>query len=88
MRISIPNVVDKGILTPIFNLRLKKEEEDDYKKGMVFEKTPGILTRGHPTVLLSRRVENVKSRAEFSNYLLSPTKLKFKKVIRIYATVF
>ena len=88
MRNSIPDAVDKGILTPISNLRLKEEEEDDYKKGMVFEKTPGILTRGHPTVLLSTRVENVKSRAEFSNYLLSPTKFKFEKVIRIYATVF
>ena len=88
MRGEISDAVDKGILTPISRLRLNDEEEEDFKKGVVYGKTPEILTRGHPTVLINTRVENVKSRAEFSNYLLSPTKYKFEKVIRIYATVF
>ena len=88
MRGEISDAVDKGILTPISRLRLNDEEQEDFKKGVVYGKTPEILTRGHPTVLINTRVENVKSRSEFSNYLLSPTKYKFEKVIRIYATVF
>ena len=57
------------------------------EQGFLFEKTPEILTPGHITVLLNSRVENVKARAEYSQYLLSPTKFKFEKVIRCYAMV-
>ena len=88
MKESIDKAVETGILTPVSKLRLCEEEKEAFDKGMVFEKTKEILTRGHPTVLLSTRVENVKSRSEFSDYLLSPTKFKFEKVIQIYATVF
>ena len=88
MKESIDKAVETGILTPVSKLRLCEEEKEAFDKGMVFEKTKEILTRGHPTVLLSTRIENVKSRSEFSDYLLSPTKFKFEKVIRIYATVF
>ena len=73
MRCDIDEALEKGILTPIANLRLKKEEEEDYNKGMVFEKSHEILTRGHP-VMLHTRVENVQARSEFSDYLISPTK--------------
>ena len=44
MKEDITVAVKNGILTPISKLRLNKEEEDDYKKGMVFEKSPEILT--------------------------------------------
>ena len=81
------DAVSQGILTPAVNLRIIDEEEEDFNKGFVFEKTPEILTPGHITVLLNSRVENVKARAEYSQYLLSPTKFKFEKVIRCYAMV-
>ena len=79
MRCDIDEALEKGILTPISDLRLKKEEEEDYNKGMVFEKSHEILTRGHP-VMLHTRVENVQARLEFSNYIISPTKFKWEKV--------
>ena len=87
MNEEVDDAVSQGILTPAANLRIKDEEEEDFNKGFVFEKTPEILTPGHITVLLNSRVENVKARAEYSQYLLSPTKFKFEKVIRCYAMV-
>ena len=87
MKGEIDDAISQGILTPAANLHVKENEEDDYNKGFVFEKTPEILTPGHVTVLMNTRVENVKARAEFSEYLLSPTKFSFEKTVRIYATI-
>ena len=87
MNREIDDAISNGILTPIADLRLNKEEEEAFNKGLVFEKTHEILTRGHPTIVLTARVEKVKDRAEFSDYLISPTKFKFEKIVRIIATV-
>ena len=46
-----------------------------------------MFNKGYPTVLLTVRAEKVKDRAEFSKYLISPTKFKFEKLVRIVATV-
>ena len=37
--------------------------------------------------MLHTRVENVQARSEFSNYIISPTKFKFEKVVRILSIV-
>ena len=87
MNREIDEAITTGILTPIADLRMNEEEEEMFNKGLVFEKSHEILTRGHPAILLTARVEKVKERAEFSNYLISPTKFKFEKVVRIIATV-
>ena len=87
MKKEIDEAITNGILTPIANLRMNEEEEEMFNKGLVFEKSHEILTRGHPAILLTARVEKVKERAEFSNYLISPTKFKFEKLVRIIATV-
>merc|ERR1712240_490351 len=42
---------------------LEKQEKEDFKKGMVFEKRHEILTRGHP-VILHTGVANVHDRSE------------------------
>ena len=84
---EIDDAIADGILTPAANLRLNEEDEESFNKGLVFERSREILTRGHPTVLLTARAENVKARFESSKYLLSPTKFKFEKTVRIYATV-
>ena len=86
MKGDIEEAIEKGTLTPISSLRLKKEEEEDYNKGMVFEKSHEILTRGH-TAILHTRVENVQARSEFSDYIISPTKFKLEKVVRILSIV-
>ena len=87
MRKDIAVAFEAGILTPAENLRMNDIEEEDYKKGLVFEKSHEILTRGH-VVMLSTRIEKVKERAEISDYPLSPTKYKFEKVVRCYAVVY
>ena len=87
MRGEIDDAIEAGILTPAETLRMNDEEEEMYKKGLVFEKSPEILTRGHPIVLSNTRVEKVKERSQFSEYPLSPTKYKFENVVRIYAIV-
>ena len=87
MKKDIAVAIEAGILTPAENLRMNDIEEEDYKKGLVFERSHEILTRGH-SVMLSNRAEKVKERAEVSNYLLSPTKYKFEKVVRCYAVIY
>ena len=62
------------IITPASNLRLKKEDEETYKDGFVFERSLEILTRGHTTANYTR-LDQVKSRAE-------EAKLKFQKTFR------
>ena len=87
MRGEIDDAITAGILTPVDQLRVKDEEEETYKDGFVFERSQEILTRGHPAVFLTR-VDQVKLRAESANYLLSPSKFKFVKTVRITAMVF
>ena len=50
MRNDIENVVEKGVLTPVLELRLSKDDDEDFDKGFVHELSPEILTRGY-TVL-------------------------------------
>ena len=66
-----------------FDLPGKFTPVEDFKWGMVFEKSYEILTRGHP-VSLHTRVENVQDRSEFSKYVISPTKFKLDKVDKLF----
>ena len=72
------------IIKPAKMLRLKEEEEEEFEKGLVFEKSPEILVRGH-FAFSAVRIQKMLSRADFSKYLFSPTKFSFKKVVRITA---
>ena len=83
---TIDDAVKNGILTPISKLRVKEEQEEDFNKGVIIEKSQEILTRGHQ-VLLNSRIENVKSRSEYSNYIIEPTKFKFEKSFNIVLIV-
>ena len=86
MRGEIDDAIADGILTPASDLRLNDDDEESYKKGLVFERTPDILTPGH-MVLLSSRAEKVKERSEFSMYIIPPNKFKFEKTVRIIGYV-
>ena len=87
MRGEIDDAISEGILTPVEKLRVSDEDEETYKDGFVFEKSQEILTRGHSVTLLGR-VDQVKLRAESAKYLLSPSKYKFVKTVRIMGIVF
>ena len=79
--------MEADILKPAKNLRMNEEEEHEYDLGLVFERCPEILIRGHH-VYLSSRVENIACRAKFSNYIFMPTKFNFRKVVRVTALMF
>ena len=65
--------------------RPRPDQETEYRKGIVFEKIPEILTRRH--VVNERRVGLTIERAEFSKYLIIPATYSFPKVVRIMSCV-
>ena len=76
MRDEIDEAVSKKILTPAGQLRLKPEMEEDFNEGVVFERTPDILTPGHVVntltsfhqdtiAMVNSRNEKVLARAKF-----------------------
>ena len=85
MKLEFSESVDKGIIKPASCLRVRDEEESEYRKGLVFEKVPEILTRGH--VIDEMRVGKIEERANFSKYLILPTKFNFVQVVRITSFV-
>ena len=86
MRLPLDAAIEQGYIKTASSLRVKNgEEEDEYRKGIIFEKVPEILTRGH--VVNERRVGLMEERANFSKYLILPTKFSFPKVVRILSYV-
>ena len=74
-----------GFIKPAKSLRIRDDQEDDFKKGLTFEKVPELLTRGHH--VNEKRLGLLEERAEFSQYLVLPTKYPFPKVVRIMSIV-
>ena len=87
MRGDFEDAIEADVLKHAKNLRMNEEEEHEYDRGLVFERCPEILIRGHHAYL-SSRVENIASRAKFSNYIFMPTKFNFRKVVRVTALMF
>ena len=85
MRREIEQAVNDNILKPVSDLRINDEEESEFRKGLIFEKVPEILTRGH--VINETRVSNIEKRVNFSKYVLLPTKFSFAAVVRILSHV-
>ena len=86
MRGSIQEGVEKEILKPALELRLNRELEDEFNKGLMFEsQIPEILTRGH--AVNQSRLSLLEERSKFSKYLMLPTKYSFPKVVRIYSII-
>ena len=87
MRNDFEDAFDADILKHAKDLRMNEEEEHEYDRGLVFERCPEILIRGHHA-FLSSRVENMANRAKFSKYIFMPTKFNFRKVVRVTALIF
>ena len=83
---SVQKAVEEEILKPVSDLRMKKEEEEIFNEGCVFDKVPEILTRGH--IVGEKRVAKLEERARFSDYLILPTRFGFRKLVRIQSYVF
>ena len=86
MLMDVEQAQNQGFIKPANSLRLNIEQEEDFKKGLTFEKVPELLTRGH--AVTERRLGLLEQRAEFSKYLVLPTRYCFPKVVRILSIVF
>jgi hypothetical protein len=78
------DALENEIVTPASDLQLNNTEKEEYDQGLIFEKCPQILIKGHLTL----RVQKMASRAEYSKYLFMPTKFSFRKVVRVTASIF
>ena len=83
---SVKDALDSGILKPASELRIAATEEEEYEKGLVLERTPEILIRGH--AVSTEKVAKIEERANFSQYIFMPSKFDFKKVVTITALVY
>ena len=86
MRLDVEEAVEQGYIKPASELRMTAEEEHDYDRGLVYEKIPEVLTRGH--VVSTKKVDLMEERAAHAKYLLLPTKFSFPKTVRVYSVVF
>ena len=94
MKKPVTSLLDDGTLKPATELKVNEDNEKDYEDGFIYEKTPEILTPGHLAHSSQSEEDSAKSRkmkiaerAKFSNYLISPTRFKFDKVVRILGYV-
>ena len=91
---DLDKIIEQKILTPIQELMMKDEDNEEFEEGFVIERTPDVLTRGHfgngnfsLQCNSSKRVDLVASRANYSKYIILPTKYSFSKVVRILSLV-
>ena len=87
MKGSMEDALEKDIIKHAGNLRLNDNEKEEYNRGLIFEKCPQILIKGHGA-FATNRIQKMASRAEFSKYLFMPTKFNFRKVVRVTACMF
>ena len=91
MTMSIVEAVTQGFIKPASDIRMNKELESDFKEGLMFGDRDESLTRGNPAVaaqvVTEARVKKIQLRAEFSEYLILPTKYSFPATVRIYGYV-
>ena len=74
-----------GCITPAKDLRISDSEQEDYKEGIMFEKIPELLTRGH--VLNRDRINKLEERSRISNFVVPPVKYGFKTSFRVLVLV-
>ena len=84
MKGSLDDALKADIIKPAADLRMADNDEAEFDKGVILERTPEILIRGHEVDRQSKILE----RAEFSKYILMPTKYNFRKVVIITSLVF
>ena len=93
MTMNIEDAIKSGVLKPAGDLKsVSTDEEEEFKRGFIFEKEPEVLTRGHISAdkgnTSQGRIAKLEERALFSNYgRLLPTRRKFPAMVRITAYV-
>ena len=87
MNNEVQDAINEGILTPAKKLKPSEFDETEYKEGFVFDRTPDVLTRGHFAMVTTARMDKVKERGWFSDYLFFPTKFTWEKGVRILCLI-
>ena len=85
MTMDMDTAMEQGFIKPASSLRINDEQENEFKKGLTFEKVPELLTRGHQ--VSERRLNLMQERAEYSDYIILPTKFSFPRVVRVMSIV-
>ena len=86
MKLPVEKDVENDDIKPVTDLKITKEEENEFNEGVIFEKMPEVLTRGH--LVNTERVTHIEKRLKFSSYVLSPVKYPLRKFIRVLTNVF
>ena len=81
MKTTVAKAIAHGSIKPALDLRVHDEDKEEFKDGVVYDKIPEVLTRGH--ALNKDRISKVEARAIFSQYIVIPTKYNFKKSFRV-----
>ena len=91
MKMDISEAVATGVLKPALDLNVSQDIEKEFKEGLIFGNKDDMFTRGHPLqtaqVVTEARVQKIKDRSDFSNYLILPTKFRFPITVRVYGYV-
>ena len=91
MTLPISQAVKEGVLKAATELRVSKDMESDYNDGLIFKDQEDIFSRGHfaecAAAVSEVRVKKIQERANFSQYLLLPTKYSFSSTVRIYGYI-
>ena len=81
----VEKAVSEGCIIPAVELRVSDAERNDFKEGIIFEKVPELLTRGH--VFNKERISKIEERAKVSGYVVVPTKYGLKMSLRVTVLV-
>ena len=83
---EVGDAIADDILKPASELRMADNDDKEFQKGLILERTPEILVHGH--AVTEERVNKMLARAEYSKYITSPSKHNFRKTVVITALVF
>ena len=67
MRMDIDRAVELEILTPVTKLRLSEDEKIHYKRGLIIDSEPEVITHGH--FMSEKRTQAILDRAKYSKDL-------------------
>ena len=89
MYLDIDEAVSQGFITPVSQLRVTRDIEDEFNGGIVFgdKDDLGTLDLLQCNFSSETRKKKIQERAQFSKYLLLPTKHSFPTTVRIYGYV-
>ena len=96
MTLDIQEAVKREVLKPATSLRVAKdiddEEINDFKKGLMFGDKEELMGEFTANVtdgkkISMTRIQKLQERADYSEYLVLPTKHSFPSTVRIYGYV-